>query len=88
MSKLCTLQNKANEVVRESKNSNHVTPYYFDINIPKLQDLYKHKVDEITFWFSIGNQSPFLTPQPIFLDIENISGNTRSSTNVYIHYKP
>ena len=66
-----------------AKKSDHVTPYYSKLNTLRLQDLHKHKVAKMVFWFSRHNLTPSI--QHLFSKTSKISSfNTRSSTNIYI----
>ena len=87
MSKLCILQNKAIKVICDCKKLDHVTFYNCELNILKLQDLYKHEVVKIAFRFSRYNLPPAL--QHRFSKTSEISfRNTRSSTKIYKLYTP
>ena len=51
LKKLCTDQNKAVKLIGGEKFKDHATPYYRQLNISKLPDLYKHECAKLVYHF-------------------------------------
>ena len=79
---------KAIKLICDGKKSDHITSYYSKLNVLNLQNLYKHEITKIAFWFSRDNLPPTL--QHLFSKTSEIISfrNTKSSTNIYNLYIP
>ena len=80
-SKLCTYQNKAVKIIGGGKFKDHATPYYHQLNILKLPDLYKHECAKLVYHF-FHNTLPVPLAN-LFTKTGDISSRMTKSTHKY-----
>ena len=80
-SKLCTYQNKVVKIIGGGKFKDHATPYYHQLNILKLPDLYKHECAKLVYHF-FHNTLPVPLAN-LFTKTGDISSRMTKSTHKY-----
>jgi len=83
--KIKTLQNKAVKHIEGVKYYDRATPFYWEIYILKLLELYKLEVSKLTYNYI---HRPTLVPEKlstIFSRVDNISQRTTRSSKKQLH---